>query len=67
MSDQNTILPDILTDETKIFILSADRQHMFPTGTIKIVIGLTLIPNLYLHQITHLVQSCSGPVATNNC
>ena len=23
MSDQNTILPDILTDETKIFILSA--------------------------------------------
>ena len=22
MSDQNTILPDILTDETKIFILS---------------------------------------------
>ena len=24
MSDQNTILPDILTDETKIFILSAD-------------------------------------------
>ena len=24
MSDQNTILPDIFTDETKIFILSAD-------------------------------------------
>ena len=23
MSDQNTILPDILSDETKIFILSA--------------------------------------------
>ena len=25
MSDQNTILPDILADETKIFILSADH------------------------------------------
>ena len=24
MSDQNSILPDILTDETKIFILSTD-------------------------------------------
>ena len=25
MSDQNTILPDILTDETKIFILSTEE------------------------------------------
>ena len=25
MSDQNTILPDILTDETKVFILSAEK------------------------------------------
>ena len=29
MSDQNTILPDILTDKTKIFILSADKSHIF--------------------------------------
>ena len=32
MSDQNTILPDILTNETKIFILSAGQyQSEFKT------------------------------------
>ena len=31
MSDQNTILPDILTDETKIFILSAEASMYFET------------------------------------
>ena len=45
MSDQNTILPDILTDETKIFILSAatilvclimckNITHAIPTYTV---------------------------------
>ena len=28
MSDQNTILPDILTNETKIFILSAEKVKL---------------------------------------
>ena len=33
MSDQNTILPDILTDKTKIFILSAGFYFISLTGS----------------------------------
>ena len=43
------------------------RQHMLPTGISNTVISLTCIPNLLLHQITHLVLGYFGPVVVTNC
>ena len=40
---------------------------MFSIGAGEIVIGLTRIPNVFLHQNTDLVQSCYGPVIITNC
>ena len=43
MSDQNTILPDILTDETKIFILSAEASMYFETLLVNQILLACLI------------------------
>ena len=37
---------------------------MFSTSTNEILLGLSHIPNHFLHQKTHPVQSCSGPAIT---
>lgn len=40
---------------------------LLSTSTSEIVIGLTYILNLFLHQIIHLVQNFSGAVVLANC
>ena len=48
MSDQNTILPDILTDETKIFILSAVKSHSLVLSSMA---NLSIIKDKFLPKI----------------
>ena len=43
------------------------QMALLSTSTSEIVIGLTYILNLFLHQIIHLVQNFSGAVVLANC
>ena len=44
-----------------------EKQCLFSTSTNGIVIGLTRIPNLFLHQGTLVVHSYCGAVVPTNC